>query len=69
MTRAPEIIRQGKTVVERDGEGFLVMHPDGQVTFAPSRSRAEHIAKRWYEQALGSGSKIGIGEIEWRSTK
>lgn len=62
----PVVTNQGKTIIETaDGE-FQVMHPDGSVRVAISRTAAEKYAKDWYRKALGNGAKIGLGEIEWR---
>lgn len=59
------IVRQGKVVVEPDGNAFLVMTPDGSIQFARNKKSAEKIARAWFQANL-NGSKVGIGEIEWR---
>jgi hypothetical protein len=69
MTERPKIetVQQGKTVVEKDDGGYLIMHPDGNIAGASTKARAEVIARRWYRANLGDhGCKMGIGEIEWR---
>lgn len=64
-----DIIKQGKTVIEEDADGFLIMHPDGTIEGCVRKDTAEKIAKEWYQENLGGGLKIGIGEIEWKLTK
>lgn len=62
-----ETVRQGKTVIESDEDGFLIMHPDGSIENATTKRSAERKAKQWYQANLGDdGAKIGLGEIEWR---
>lgn len=61
-----ETVKQGKTVIELDDDGFLVMHPDGSVEWSATKAKAERVARNWYQTDLGKGCKIGLGEIEWR---
>lgn len=62
-----EVIRQGKTVIQADGEGYLIMHPDGDVVGASTREKAARKARAWYRTALrGKSMAMSIGEIEWR---
>jgi len=65
MQPAIEITNQGKIVIEPDGDGFLIMFPDGSIE-GSSKTNAERKARRWFKTKLGKGLKIGIGEIEWR---
>ncbi len=78
-TRDPDVIRttsglawrrvlQGKAVVEhQDGEGFMIMFPDGNVTFARHRALAELTLKRWAKRNLGrTPNAVGILRVEWR---
>lgn len=60
-----EVVNQGKVVIEADGEGWLVMTPDGAVVWRPTRKAAEDVAKRWFKKYCGL-STIGVGNIEWR---
>lgn len=59
-------VQQGKVVAEADGDGWLIMFPDGTVDSAGSRKAVERKAKKWFETNLPDKS-IGIGSIEWRS--
>lgn len=62
----PTVINQGMTVIENNDGEYMIMHPDGSVRVAMNKADAERIAKDWYRNALGRGSKIGLGDIEWR---
>lgn len=66
MSERPEVVRQGKVVVERDDEGLLIMLPDGQIEWARNRRAATKLIKVFFEKSLGEGCKIGVGAIEWR---
>jgi hypothetical protein len=60
-------IHQGKTIIEWDGAGYLIMHPDGTVASVATKHSAERAAVAWYRANLGDeGRKIGFGLIEWR---
>lgn len=61
------VVRQGKTVIEQNGGEFWIMHPDGSIDVRLDQSAAEAAAKTWYRRRLGRGSKVGLGEIEWRN--
>jgi len=57
---------QGKIIMDADGPGWLMMTPNGELTFHLSRAAAEKAAKSWFHKHLDP-SKIGAGVIEWRS--
>lgn len=43
----PTVHKQGKTVIQRDGEGWLVMTPEGDIHFASNLKKAQAIADKW----------------------
>jgi hypothetical protein len=61
----PAVEWQGKVVIEADGDGFLIMFPDGEIVGASTRTKAEAKARQWFKEHVGK-SAIGVGEIEWR---
>lgn len=63
----PKVQRQGRIVIERDSEfgDYLLMSPDGSVTYAKTKRIAEAKARAWFKENVESG-KIGLGIIEWR---
>jgi len=56
---------QGTVIVERDGDGFLMMFPDGTIEGAGTRRAVDRKAKIWFAKHLNEKS-IGVGRIEWR---
>lgn len=66
MNERPEVIQQGKAIVERDDEGLLIMLPDGQIEWARSKKGAEKLIKSFFKKHLGEGFKVGVGTVEWR---
>jgi hypothetical protein len=58
---------QGKVVIEQDGDGWLIMTPDGKVAWVATRKKAEQHAKKWFKSNLKGD--IGVGSIEWRGSK
>lgn len=61
----PKVVYQGMIVAERDGQGFLMMFPDGKIEFAVDRQTAEKKATKWMQKNLDKEA-IGVGKIEWR---
>jgi hypothetical protein len=61
----PAVQKQGMCVVERDGDGFLVMFPDGNLQGAMTKAQAEKACSQWFKQHVDADS-IGVGTIEWR---
>ena len=61
MTKAT----QGTVVIEPDEGGYLVMTPDGEVVWKPTKAAAERHARAWFKAHL-DGADVGIGDIEWR---
>jgi len=59
---------QGKIIAQAEGNGWLMMTPDGNVKYIRSRKGADIFCKKWFEKNLDqSGKEIGIGKIEWRT--
>jgi hypothetical protein len=50
---------------EDEGGGWLVMTPDGEVTFGRNRGKAQAICNKYFESHRTAD--IGIGTIEWRT--
>lgn len=58
--------QQGSVIIEPDDErGYLVMTPDGDVIWKPTKAAAERHARVWFKAHL-NGADVGIGSIEWR---
>lgn len=55
---------QGKVVVERDGDAFIVMFPDGAIQSFPNEPAVQRACSKWFKANLTGD--IGIGQIEWR---
>jgi len=59
--------KQGKVIVERDGDAFMIMFPDGNIVARGNKKAAERVIDNWCKKDLGTKvSAIGIAEIEWR---
>jgi hypothetical protein len=59
---------QGKAVCEADGDGWLVMLPDGQVVYAKSKPDATKKINKWLKADLKKNpAGAGVCTIEWRS--
>lgn len=61
-----KILRQGKAVAERDGNGWLLMLPDGAVSHHRSRKSLLKAVNDYLEANLRGRGDIGIGTLEWR---
>lgn len=59
--------QQGTIIIEPDehGKGHMMMFPNGDICWQPSRQFAERKAKQWFRENLGTDA-VGIGKIEWR---
>ncbi len=56
---------QGKVIIEPDGDGFLILFPDGEVQGAATKQRANTKIKHWFRDNVRHDA-IGVGMIEWR---
>lgn len=61
----PQVQKQGKCICERDGSGWLVMTPDGDVSATSTRRAAAQTCNAWFKANVAS-DMIGVGIIEWR---
>ncbi len=62
------IRNQGRAIVENSEGGFLMMLPDGQVEWAPTREEIERRFRAWARRnRRATGADIGLMEVEWRT--
>lgn len=61
----PPVNVQGKLIAEPDGDGFLVMFPDGNVQFFHDKPAVEKAAKAFAE-THSDPEAINALLIEWR---
>lgn len=65
VAEKPKVNKQGTAVVERDGDWFLVMFPNGNVESFKTKEAVEKRLKSWF-WIHNDPNAIGVGLIEWR---
>lgn len=64
-TEKPRTRKQGTTIIERHGDEWFVMFPNGAVKVLTSKEAAEKSAKRWFKDNADDDA-VNVGLIEWR---
>ena len=64
MTK-PNVLNQGKVIIEWDQDGFLVMLPTGDLRSFATRKDAEAFAQRYFKKTANVDA-LNVGRIEWR---
>lgn len=61
----PGLKYNGKTIIEQDKDGFLILFPTGEIRFSLTATEALEWARRGFQSSTPAGF-MGIGQIEYR---